>query len=141
IVALAILSLLARKPNLGVENGKLKFCPHSPNCVCSHESPDARQFIEAIKYEGDATAAYGRLKALVESMPRTTVIEAKDGYLRCECRTAVFGFVDDMEFLVDEKANSIQVRAAARSGYSDMGANRKRVENLRGVFQAKTPPG
>jgi len=41
------------------------------------------------------------------------------------------GFVDDVEFLLDEKAGVIHVRSASRLGRSDFGVNRDRVETIR----------
>ena len=48
------------------------------------------------------------------------------------------GFVDDTEFYfpVDEKV--VQVRAAARMGESDLGVNRRRIEQIRLAFNDLT---
>jgi uncharacterized protein (DUF1499 family) len=43
----------------------------------------------------------------------------------------LFGFVDDMEFRMDEAAGRIDVRSASRTGYYDFGVNRRRVEEIR----------
>jgi uncharacterized protein (DUF1499 family) len=40
--------------------------------------------------------------------------------------------VDDVEFRVDAAAHLIRVRSAARTGYFDLGVNRRRVEDIRG---------
>ncbi|HEY9596037.1 MAG TPA: DUF1499 domain-containing protein, partial [Cyanophyceae cyanobacterium] len=44
------------------------------------------------------------------------------------------GFVDDVEFFLDDNANVIQVRSASRLGESDLGVNRKRIETIRAEF-------
>ncbi|WP_083886972.1 DUF1499 domain-containing protein [Nodosilinea nodulosa] len=41
------------------------------------------------------------------------------------------GFVDDTEFYLPEKEPVIHVRAAARLGESDLGVNRRRLEQIR----------
>jgi Protein of unknown function (DUF1499) len=41
------------------------------------------------------------------------------------------GFVDDVEFWLDRTANVVHVRSASRLGKSDLGVNRKRVEQIR----------
>jgi len=46
----------------------------------------------------------------------------------------LLGFVDDLEFCLDEQNNTIHVRSASRLGYSDLGKNRKRVEHIRSAF-------
>ncbi|PZO25782.1 MAG: DUF1499 domain-containing protein, partial [Betaproteobacteria bacterium] len=42
-----------------------------------------------------------------------------------------FGFVDDVEFRIDQGSGLLHVRSASRVGYSDLDANRKRVEQIR----------
>ncbi|MBD0265996.1 MAG: DUF1499 domain-containing protein, partial [Tolypothrix sp. Co-bin9] len=52
-------------------------------------------------------------------------------YLYAEFKSALMGFVDDVEFYLDPKAKVIQVRSASRLGQSDLGVNRKRIETIR----------
>jgi uncharacterized protein (DUF1499 family) len=44
------------------------------------------------------------------------------------------GFVDDVEFYTDDSAKVIHVRSASRLGKSDLGVNRKRVEDIRSMM-------
>jgi uncharacterized protein (DUF1499 family) len=67
-------------------------------------------------------------------LPRTKVVSSGADYLKAEARSAVFRFVDDVEFRLDAETGLIHVRSASRVGYSDLGANRKRVEALRERF-------
>ena len=53
--------------------------------------------------------------------------------VRAEFRTRL-GFVDDVEFRIDEAARGIHVRSASRKGYWDLGVNRRRVEAIREAF-------
>jgi uncharacterized protein (DUF1499 family) len=68
-------------------------------------------------------------------LPRTTIIIETDDYLHAECSSAFFGFVDDLELHSRPTEKSIAVRSAARLGHSDLGVNRKRVENLRALLR------
>jgi uncharacterized protein (DUF1499 family) len=43
----------------------------------------------------------------------------------------LFGFVDDLHFLADPEAGLIHLRMAARTGFWDLGVNRRRAERLR----------
>jgi len=45
------------------------------------------------------------------------------------------GFVDDVEFHKDDINQVIHVRSASRLGKSDLGVNRKRVEEIRQQLQ------
>jgi uncharacterized protein (DUF1499 family) len=67
-------------------------------------------------------------------MTRATVISEEGDYLYAEYRSALMGYVDDVELLFDEKARLVHVRSASRLGRSDFGVNRKRIEELRGLI-------
>ena len=72
-----------------------------------------------------------------DTHPRATIIEETGQYMHVEFRSRIFGFVDDVEFLVDDRV--IQVRSASRVGRSDLGVNRKRIEALRLQFNEPQP--
>ena len=120
----------ARQATLGLRDGRLEPCPESPNCVSS-QAPDDAHRVAPFPFTGTAAEAIGRLTGIVRSLPRTSVVAATENYLHAECRSAVFRFVDDVEFFADETAGAIHVRSASRVGSSDLGVNRKRVEGLR----------
>ena len=119
--------------NIGINNGKLADCPASPNCVSSDAS-DADHYVEPIPLTGSAEEDWLRAQKLVAELPRTKIITVDNNYLHAECRSAVFGFVDDLELHLRPQERIIAVRSAARLGYSDFGVNRKRVEELRTRF-------
>ena len=127
---------LTKKPSgLGATNGRLAPCPSSPNCVSSQADPtDVPHRVEPFRYDDESEAAWGRLVRLVSSQPRTRVVEVTDRYLHAEVSTAVFRFVDDLEFLL--AADAIHVRSASRLGRTDFGVNRRRVEALRRAFRS-----
>ncbi|MCE3240443.1 MAG: hypothetical protein K0Q83_950 [Deltaproteobacteria bacterium] len=59
---------------------------------------------------------------------------ASADYLHAECTSAVFGFVDDLELHLRIAEGVIAVRSASRLGYSDLGVNRRRIEDLRALL-------
>jgi len=91
--------------------------------------------IAPLTYTGPWPAARQKLLAVIRSMPRSRVVAEQEDYIHAEFTSAVFGFVDDVEFRVDAAAHVIHVRSAARAGYSDLGVNRRRVEKLRGMLK------
>jgi uncharacterized protein (DUF1499 family) len=111
----------------------LKACPDSPNCVSS-DAQDEQHFIAPLVFSLPAAEAWTLLKAQVAKLPRTVVVADQPGYLHVECRSKVFGFVDDLEFQLRAQPGVIAVRSAARTGYYDFGANRQRIEDLRAAF-------
>ncbi len=117
---------------LGLTGGRLNACPDSPNCVCS-EGGDASHAIAPFPFPftDEAGVALSRVRQALDGMPGARRVREETGYLHYEFRTPVCRFVDDLEVAVDEGARLVHVRSASRVGYSDMGANRKRVEELR----------
>jgi uncharacterized protein (DUF1499 family) len=114
-----------RPSNLGVKDGKLAACPGTPNCVNS-QSDNTQSKIDALP-----GVSIAELKQVVTAMAGATVIEEKDNYLYAEFKSKLMGYVDDVEFYLESSTNSIQVRSASRLGKSDLGVNRKRVEEIR----------
>ncbi len=122
-----------RRNNLGVSNGKLTPCPNSPNCVSS-QSIDTDHQIAPLTFTSSPEQAIANLKKIIESLPRTKIITESQDYLYAEFKSALLGFVDDVEFYLDRNANVIQVRSASRLGSSDLGMNRKRIKSIRAEF-------
>ena len=79
----------------------------------------------------------GAFEALADVVgARAEVTDRAEGYLRAVFKTRLMRFRDDFEARLDAEAGRIHVRSASRLGYSDLGANRKRVEALRSAWSA-----
>ena len=114
--------------------GPLGPCPDSPNCVSSVDPRDGHA-VAPLGFEGDWTAARERLVALLSKMKRTKVVTVQAQYVHAECRSLIFRFVDDLEFYFVPGEKVIHIRSAARTGYSDFGVNRKRMEEIRRLWR------
>ena len=127
-----------RPGNLGVTQGRLAPPKRTPNCVSSQADPaDAGHYIAPIPFKGGAVEAMAAARRAVESMQEATVIRHEGNYLYAEFRTKFMRFVDDVEFIFDEKAGLIHVRSAARLGRRDFGVNRARVEAIRSRIEGR----
>ncbi len=129
-------SAAARPTRLGLQAGRLRPCPATPNCVNSESGTPASQLVAPFAAPGGA-GEMARLQQVLEAWPRTKVVTAGDGYLHAECTSLLLRFVDDVEFRFDSAAGVIHVRSASRIGRGDLGANRKRVEGLRNKWMAR----
>jgi uncharacterized protein (DUF1499 family) len=127
-----------RPAGLGARDGKLLPCPSSPNCVSS-QALDEGHGVAPLAYSGPEQDAWYRLRGIVASLPRTSVVSDTGSYLHVEFTSLLFRFVDDVEFLADDNAKVIHIRSASRLGTSDLGVNRKRVEKIRRRWQKATP--
>ncbi len=110
--------------DIGVHNGALTACPESPNCVSSFET-DEEHAIEPI------AASLEQIGRALLARDEANVVEAASNYLYVEFTSRIMGYVDDVEFLFDPATGLTHVRSASRVGYSDLGANRKRIESIR----------
>lgn len=135
-----------RPGNLGARDGRLEPCAATPNCVSSQaDVKDTTHYVLPIAITGPAANAWPALLSVVRHQDRAAIVDEKTGYIHAEFTSRWMGFVDDVEFLLNEKAAVIEVRSASRLGSSDFGVNRKRVETLRTVLSANlaglTPAG
>ena len=128
---MSLFSCAGNRPrHLGVKDGLLAACPARPNCVVS-DATDSAHGIPALGLAVAPIDAWSVLPALLESLPRVHIVTLTEDYIHAECRSAFFGFVDDLELHLRAQQNIIAVRSAARLGQSDFGVNRRRVEKLR----------
>jgi uncharacterized protein (DUF1499 family) len=108
-------------------------CPKTPNCVSSLDT-DPKHFIQPLQFVGKVTEARKRLLKVLNSLKRVRVVASGEDFIRAEFVSAIFRFVDDVEFYLDDRNKVIHVKSASRVGYSDLGVNHRRVENLRKRF-------
>ncbi|MBT8122822.1 MAG: DUF1499 domain-containing protein [Gammaproteobacteria bacterium] len=118
---------------MNTSSAELPACPDSPNCVSS-QATDERHRIDPLAFSGSPGEALARLKRAVLSEPRMTIVAEEGAYLQCEARSLIFRFVDDLAFQLDAAQGVIHVRSASRTGHSDFGVNRRRVERIRQAF-------
>lgn len=126
--------MIARTSNTAVAvaagKDRLAPCPESPNCVSSRD-PVNGHYIEPLRYTGNKDAAYQRLASWITSQQRARIVVREANYLRAEFRSAMFRFVDDVEFVFSTDQPVIDVRSSSRVGYYDFGVNRRRIESIR----------
>jgi len=125
---------VGRPHNLGLKNNMLAPCPSSPNCVLSQAS-DAKHKIKPIHYTSSVEIAKERLNQVILSMDGTRIIMQNKVYWHVEFTTRWLRFIDDVEFYFTESEALIHLRSASRSGYWDLGVNRKRTKEIRSRFE------
>lgn len=115
---------------------QLAPCPSSPNCV-STKVQDQEHQIVPFHYQMSKAEAKQALKEIVRSLPRTRLVEENETYLHYEFTSLLLRFVDDVEFVFDDGTKTIHFRSASRTGYSDLGVNRRRMEEIRKLVEGK----
>jgi uncharacterized protein (DUF1499 family) len=135
-----ILSVTSARPDdLGLgPDGMLAPCSEKPNSVSS-QATDPAHSLPPYTFTDQPAAAWQRLKEIVTMDPAATIIQENDHYLYAEFRSAIFRFVDDVEWKLDPAKHEIHFRSASRAGYSDLGVNRARMETIRRKFAEAAP--
>ena len=85
----------------------------------------------------NAFSKFNKLIQIAGCLPRTEVLKNENNYWKGVCRSLIFRFPDELEILLIQKNKNIknskgiiQIRSSSRIGQSDLGVNKKRVENL-----------
>ena len=131
MTSIPLFSCSGKRPsNLGISDSKLAPCPSSPNCLSSDADDNAHQ-TAPFQLKGTPEHIWDIVRKLVMELPRTHIVTDSPEYLHAECRSSVFGFVDDIELHLRPADGIIAVRSASRLGHSDFGVNHRRIESLR----------
>lgn len=113
----------------------LPTCPDSPNCVSSQANQsDTTHYIAPFKITDPAKVWQALEQALLQQ-GRTVITDKTEEVIKAEVTSLLFRFVDDVDVILDASNQIINIRSASRTGYSDFGVNRKRIEALRLALQ------
>lgn len=104
-------------------------CPDKPNCVSSMATKEDQKVNPFIA----PNYAIQNFKTVIESM-HGTVVSSDENSIHATFKSGTFGFVDDL-YIVRASPDQFEVMSQSRVGHSDMGANGKRVERLRGLIE------
>ena len=120
IVPAGLFHVVGPIPNdLGPRDGNLSSCKSDTHC--------ARQNWKV----NDAHSGLSHLAIKLASSKNTEILKLSEGYLHATISSNFFGFIDDLELLVDDNNTLIQARSLSRIGQSDFGVNSARLNSLR----------
>jgi len=125
-----LLGLISQKgKSKGFENGRLADCPATPNAVSSEPGTQPEKAVKPLK---------ANLDDVMDAIRKTggVITSHSDDYVSATYMSGLFKFVDDVEVRVDRDATEdiCHIRSASRVGYSDRGANRRRVAAIRAAL-------
>lgn len=119
---------------------KLEPCPNSPNCVSTQETRK-RKRMRPIEFKHSIEQAKMKMQMLLgnkDDFPNVTLVEGKGDWQHYEFKTKIGKFIDDVEFIFDEKNKQIHFRSASRKGYGDFGKNKRRMKKIRKEYENLT---
>ena len=111
-------------------------CPKKANCVSSQTSQESKHYISPIEIIDSKDILYQKLLKYLSKVEGFKVVEKDKDYIRAEYTTSLFRFVDDLEFIFNDKF--VDIRSASRKGYYDFGKNRERLETIRFKYLQKS---
>lgn len=146
-VGLGALSIQScRTPDLGLVDGRLMPCPEKDNCVCSQDDRDKYAIDPLAVVVGESTDdtlenTRQLLMDTAAALPRCALLQDDGAYLRFVATSAFWRFKDDLEFLISPAEGQVHMRSASRTGSSDFGVNRERVDEFRRIYDEKRNAG
>jgi len=96
----------------------LPECPDSPNCERSSvELTFPKEDVNTVSLE------------VLKKMKAYEIQQNDDGELHAIFKIPIFGWKDDVNILIEETdaGTMVYIRSASRTGYSDLGVNKRRV--------------
>ena len=123
IFTLIIMTFFFKTGNNSPKNHPFDPCPDSPNCV-----------IDAADYSLPGDMLFHSAVETLNYM-KATELQTDENNLKINAvfRIRFFGFKDDLLISIEEKGpeqSRVYIRSASRTGYSDLGVNRRRINNF-----------
>lgn len=123
-------------PDLGMEDGKFKPLSNKPNNV-STQTQNLEKKVEPWPFKGTKEETMAAIKSAINSYGGAETQKENENYLYVVFTTKLMRYHDDAEFWLDDEDRLVHFRSASRAGYSDMGLNRKRYDQLTEVYMAQ----
>ncbi len=103
------------------------MCADKPNCISTLET--RADFNAAPFTLNNPDTKIETIAQIAEQLKGAKIAVMSENYVRIESTSTVFRFVDDLELRIE--GSNLIVRSESRTGHSDFGVNKKRVEKLR----------
>lgn len=123
--------------HIGVKNGKLAEVPSSPNAVSS-TAEQSDKSVEPLPFQGTREETKQQLLKVLDTYENAEVVTKEENYIHAVFSSKRMKFKDDFELYLDEEKEVVEVRSAARVGYSDFDVNRKRYEEIKRKYQEQS---
>jgi len=114
----------------GLSDGLLVKCPDSPNCINSEYPDHKAHYLPPFTIPESANKhIMAQAEAVLVEMG-AHIITSSEHYLTAIFSSSVFKFIDDFQLRLDAPRHTLHIRSASRTGYSDFGVNKQRVEHF-----------
>ena len=101
-----------------IDNNNLGTCLNQNNCVFE------------IWNVSNVDKSFKELIEILKNTPRVKIINIKEDYIHALATSRIMKFIDDIEIKKSEKNNSLEVKSKSRTGFYDLGVNKRRINTL-----------
>ena len=122
--------------DLGVKDGKLAKMPNSPNAVSSQTDIEEKR-VEPLIFSGDLENSKSKILNIIANYKTAEIVKNEKNYIHVIFKTSGMKYKDDVEFYFDESNKLIHFRSASRVGYSDMGLNKERYNEIKNKYNGE----
>ncbi len=135
IILALILLFSSRLYFLGIQSQKIdvkyrELIKCNDTLHCSSTQLDHKP----LKYKRSPTNARETLKIYLTKNENFLFIFENENFWHIECKSSLFGFVDDLTIFFDDNNKTIHMASKSRVGHSDLGANKRRIKKLKSLF-------
>ena len=74
--------------------------------------------------------SFKELIEILKNTPRVKIINIKEDYIHALVTSRIMKFIDDIEIKKSEKNNILEVKSNSRTGFYDLGVNKRRINTL-----------
>jgi len=114
--------------SLANQEFKFSHCDPKPNCQSSFEDKASPRYFFPIEYSEPKEKAKEKIIRIISELSGKVVQDNGD-YIKVEFTSAIFKFVDDVEIYLGEPG-LIHLKSKSRTGYWDLGANKRRLGDI-----------
>lgn len=116
--------------------------PSSQKCVSSLNDA-GYPAMEPLPFTCTADEAFAVARDVLNAYPRTTIEHEEGRWVSAICRTALLRFKDRVQLEVDEGAGVVHFKSYSTLAWArdDLGANRKRMDEIVGMMRDRLPAG
>jgi len=123
-----------RSKDFYLTNGRFVELPKTPNAV-STQTIYPEKLVEPMRFKNSLNESKEKLLIALKKYGGYNISKDEGNIIQLVFTTKLMRFKDDAVFYFDEEEKLIHFRSASRIGYSDMGLNRKRYEEIKKYYE------
>lgn len=105
-------------------------CANKPNCVSSYETRKSHYFPPLENVSGTWDDIKTKIEKTMNSFTHAKTFASENHHLHIVVTSSIFKFKDDVYFWWDPTENKLSFKSESRTGYWDLGANKKRLNQF-----------